>query len=358
MALSREDATRIVRFCLAGVGWGTAVHEDDACVVKIVRSDDSESDVRRFEGDSFEEALRHAGRAGTLNALSVEKQINFLSRSLPNRVVEPIIETPAPRIVLASSGASALFPGLTEAISAFLNEAQRERGISALYLSSGGRLFGARLRAQWRATDDRLGELVMARDRYRDVMPPVPAQCMSRADAHAQKLTEHRAVIQSLGISAGEAIAGYSEMNGEYLSVIDTLASRSVETPTRATALAWMALLHAKEKTGIERAQLASAFTWDRYSDGQHAAVSALISASRTYLHLFSAAAPVEVSDLLHKGLTSDLACSTVEKMEQVALMNRDGGFGIDPEDWFLAASRKMDMFADVESAIRSSLRH
>ena len=81
-------------------------------------------------------------------------------------------------------------------------------------------------------------------------------------------------------------------MNREFLRVIDGLLATIINPVQRPTGFAWVALLYAKEKTGIERAQLVSAFEHDRYFDGQYQALLGLISARESYLHLFTAAAP------------------------------------------------------------------
>jgi hypothetical protein len=139
------------------------------------------------------------------------------------------------------------------------------------------------------------------------------------------------------------------------LSIIDVVLSRMVDPPQRPTALAWMALLHAKEKTGIERAQLASAFERDRYFDGQYQAVLGLIAARQSYLHLFAAAAPVSAEALMRARLESEVG-GTVEQMERIALSHREGGFGVDAAAWFAIISRHIDLLADVEATVRVTL--
>ncbi len=116
-----------------------------------------------------------------------------------------------------------------------------------------------------------------------------------------------------------------------------------------------MALLYAKEKTGIERAQLVSAFERDRFAEGQYQAVLGVIAARQSYLHLFAAAAPPTASELLRTRMESDIA-ETVDRMERVALEHRRGGFGIDPTAWFAAISRQIELYGDVESAVRVTL--
>jgi methyl-accepting chemotaxis protein len=248
-----------------------------------------------------------------------------------------------------------VLPLLTQSISDYLDQAQRERGISALYVASGGRLFDQRLRAQWRTTDERRHRLLMLHERHRDRLGPETLERLHRAEGLASTIADGRSAILALATPAVDVIAAYSGMNAAFLAVIDSLATRSVEVGSRPTALAWMALLHAKEKTGIERAQLASVFAVDRYLVGQQAAVSALIASSDSYLHLFAAAAPRAAEELLRRALRSEIA-EAVQAMEKVALSHEEGHFGIDPEAWFTTVSRKMDLFTDVESAVRASL--
>jgi Nitrate and nitrite sensing len=356
MPLGREDATRIVRFCLAGVGWGSALHEDDVCVLKVGRSDITGTEIQRYEAATFEEALRLAAAAGTLKSSCLEKQIAFLARTLPERNAAPVEGTwpPAPR---QSDPTEPLFAAVTTAISALVHETQRERGTSSLYLSSNGSLFGQELRGQWRITDQRRTELALVRERYAVGLPDPLARRLERAEGMLAKLCAARGQIESLDATAAQVIDRYSNANAELLSVIDGLAAQGPGGDTLAppTALAWMALLYAKEKTGIERAQLASVFSRDRYAEGQHAVVSALIAACDIYLHMFSVAAPQATGEMLRAKLRTDVAHAVTE-MELVALSRRQGGFGIDPTAWFANVSRKMDLFDDVESAVRASI--
>lgn len=358
MALNREEATRIARFCLAGVGWGTALREDDACVIQILRSEGGASAVeaRRFAGETFDSALRKAAAGGAIDSARLEKQIAFLARTLPGRDRE----TPAAGGPWRGTSGGAASPGetfslLTQTVSAFLTQAQSERGISALYLASRGRRFGARLETQWRSTDAQRARLAVIHDVYRHRLAPEAEQRLQRAEAMAAKVVEGRRLIEDLATSAPEAIVAYSQMNAGFLAVIDALAARGTDVAFRPTALAWMALLHAKEKTGMERAQLASAFATDRFALGQHAAVSGLIASSESFLHVFAAAAPPPAEELLRRSLTSEVA-SAVAEMEGIALAHERGGFGVDPEIWFTSVTRKMELFAEVERAVHASV--
>jgi hypothetical protein len=357
MALGRDEATRIVRFCLAGDGWGTATYEGDAHVLKLVVTSADRTEPRRFEGASFEDVLAQAVSAGVLKAICVEKQIAFLGGALPRGGGDPAAAEergPEFRDGDAPVGAS-LFQDFTTLVSALVHETQRERGGSSLYAASGGRRFAGELAAQWRATDRRRVELVAFLDRHEARLPSAATDQLARGQDLMRDVITARGRVEDLKLPPTEIVRAYSQLNAELLQIIDGLIPRAVEPQHRSTALAWMALLHAKEKTGIERAQLVSAFERDRFFDGQYQAVLAAIAARQSYLHLFGAAAPGPVIELLRAPPASAVTLA-FERMERIALAHRRGGFGIDPTEWFAAVSRQIELLGDVESALRAAL--
>jgi hypothetical protein len=355
MPLGREDATRIIRFCMAGNGWGSATREEDVCIVKIVQAGPTDGEVDRFEGPTFEDALRAAADAGRMKAGCLEKQIAFMARSLPEPGSAGEGEPPRESESVAARAEGRLFPTITSIISSLVHETQRERGASSLYASSGGRLFGIELREQWKSTDERRAELTAFRDSNPAGLPRALAFRLDRTEEMLTSLVEKRAEIERLHMAAPEVIDRYSAVNAELLGIIDELAGRAAVARARFSALAWMALLHAKEKTGVERAQLSSVFAWDRFVDDQHAVISGLIAARQSYLHLFSVAAPQLARELMRRMLESPVE-RAVSDMERVALEHREGGFGVDPAAWFAAISRKIDGFTEVEAVVRVSL--
>ncbi len=127
MALTVDEATRIVQFCLAGDGWGKASAADDASVIQLMINGAQRAQPFEFRAHSFEAALQAAVEAGVLKGAAVEKQIAFLHRtaSRPGR----------------GPGEAPRFHEATAAVSALIHETQRERGVSSLYAASGGLLF-------------------------------------------------------------------------------------------------------------------------------------------------------------------------------------------------------------------------
>jgi hypothetical protein len=358
MALGVDEATRIVRFCLAGDGWGNAAYEGELRVIELLVNGALQAEPFRFEAETFEAALKLAVEAGVLKPEIVAKQIAFIrqtSAKEPGGRPRGAGPHPEPSDAAETRSGPVPFSEVTGILSALIHETQRERGISSLYAASGGRLFGEQLVGQWRVTERRRLALLAFQERFGDRLPPSATAQLGRAQALLCDAAAARVKIENLQIAPVDLIDAYSRLNRELLRVIDALLVTVVDPAQRPTALAWIALLNAKEKTGGERAQLVSAFERDRYFDGQYQSLLGLIAARESYLHLFSAAAPLTAGDLMHEKLESKTA-GAVQKMERIALDHRRGGFGVDPTDWFEAISDQIDFFGDVEAAVRSSL--
>ena len=360
MFLSRPDAASILRFCLGADDSGkVAERADGTCTVTIALCRSS-YEVTVFEGATFDEALRRAAAAGLLKAACIDKQIAFLARRAAaagtgGETEETVPALPA-EVAAHASRATTQFAEMTDVISALLHETQRERGISTLFVGPHGLLFGNELCAQWRRTDQQRAAL---RDVARDAVagaPPAVQRRMERAQALLASVGIIRGEIEERAAGAARVIEVYSAVNAELLGAIDAFMVAGVFGAQRSSALACVCLQYAKEKTGIERAQLADAFSEDRFAQGQRLSVAALIAAQSSYLHIFSAGAPRAAEQLLRRTLASP-AAAEVKRMESVVFTDCDRGFGIDASAWFTAMSRKIDMLADVSSTAIAMLR-
>jgi hypothetical protein len=358
MPLAQADAVRILRFCLAADDSGSAtIGADGECRITIALCRSS-YEVRTFDGATFDEALRRAGSAAVLKAACVDKQIAFLARRDPGDEPEAA-PTPTPQPL--TPGQDADFPvespflAITDAVHALLHETQRERGLSTMFVASRGRLPGPELLRQRSRVDTQRALLSRVLRDATDV-PAAVRHRFDRANALWEKLGATRAGIDDLVVTAAQEIAFYSNLNVELLSALDAFVVTGVTGPRRSGALACVALLYAKEKAGVERAQLTDAFLEDRFTEGQRLSVAAVIAAQASYLHIFSAAAPRAADQLLRRTLASPEA-SEVQRMESVVYGAENTGFGIDASTWFAMISRKIDMLGDVSSTVIKMLR-
>jgi hypothetical protein len=370
MSLSQTDAVRILRFCLAADDSGNAtVRDDGSCVVTIALCRSS-YEVHTFEGATFEESLRRAGGAGALKAECVDKQIAFVSRRDPGD--EPTPRTPTPtmtmtmmtlattpkpvdRVPANDTEAESPFLALAGALGALLHETQRERGVSTLFVASRGRLLGPELAQQHARLDAQRAALAALVQAHRKA-PASVWHRHDRAQTLLGQLATTRAGVEDLVVTVPQVIAYFSGVNLELLAALDAFMVTGLGGAARAGALACVSLLYAKEKTGVERAQLTDAFFVDRFAEGQRISVAAAIAAQASYLHIFSAAAPRAAQQMLRRSLASP-ELADLQRMESVVYAANEAGFGIDASTWFTAISRKIDLLDDVSTTVLEMLR-
>jgi methyl-accepting chemotaxis protein len=146
-----------------------------------------------------------------------------------------------------------------------------------------------------------------------------------------------------------QVIAGYTAINRTLLGSIAAAVRQNSNPAIRTRLQAYLALLSANEDTGLERAQLTTVFTADRFAPGQQATVVSLMGSQRAYLTVFERAADPEALQRW-SATQASAAFTTVADLEKIALDKAaTGGFGIAATDWFQAATNKIDGYKELE---------
>jgi methyl-accepting chemotaxis protein len=238
---------------------------------------------------------------------------------------------------------------------ALLHETQRERGATAVYLSSAGARFGPEVDAQRLATDaaiERFEQYVAEEVGQLDDVVAVP---VAAAQTRIADLDAQRQAATSLTADAAEIIGWYTALNADLLDSVAALAADGDDAELGRAALAHVLFLNAKEHTGIERAKLAVVFTNDAFTDGQLAAVVSEIAVQTTYLAAYAAIADPDALAAFETATASE-TFEAVAAMEQTALSQPAGGFGVDPATWFATMTDKIDLLATLEQADAADL--
>ncbi|HLK90260.1 MAG TPA: nitrate- and nitrite sensing domain-containing protein [Polyangia bacterium] len=347
MPLNRQDALRLLHFCLGPDDSGSVDLADDGAALVTVAPAESPAGVaavRTFEAATFDEALRQAADAGMLKAACVEKQIAFLSREGDREArttPEPAPVRPPPRD---------LFPRLVTATASLLHELQVERGMSAICAASSGRHFRRELPRQRQRVDGRRERLSGVRRELAEPLGGTLVRRLEKVDTHLRAVIKARAALDEGGIGAPDVVATYSAAALELLGIGDGALVAFAAGAQHAGALAAVALLYAKEKTGIERARMGAAFAARSFSDEDRQALAALVSAGRSYLHIFSATAPRPAEELLARALASTVEAD-LGRAEQLILEGREDETDLDARGWFNLTSRKIELLSEVGAA-------
>ncbi|MEM7142107.1 MAG: EAL domain-containing protein [Actinomycetota bacterium] len=229
-------------------------------------------------------------------------------------------------------------------IGELLHELQKERGASAVFLSSDGARFADELLSIRRLTDEVLeqfaetasrstgadaDDLELARDLLRDLIP-----IRDRVDA--------------CSIGAARAIDYYTDLNQALLLVVASFIAASDSTLLRTRLVSLLALMRAKELAGVERAVVAQVIGADRFDPSVNVHVVALISAQEALMRIFDQAASPELQAMFAKHHAHPASVRT-KRMETEVLVNGVGDFGMDAGDWFLAMTQRIDLLQRVE---------
>jgi hypothetical protein len=341
--LTRQDALRLLRFCLGPDDSGSIEVADDGAALVTIAPAEPSIGVRTFEASTFDAALRMAVDAGLLKAACVEKQILFLEGGGPRG---PDASAAAP----PRRPRPDLFPKLIAAMSGLLHETQNERGMSAIAAASSGRIFRRELPRQRERMDVRRERFLSLWREVGDTLGASLAGRFDRVDGCLRQLIAGRGAIDEGRTAPAEVVASYTRANTELLGIGDAALVAYASADNRPNALACVVLLYAKEKTGIERARIGAGLAARAISDDDRRALAALTSARTSYLHVFAATAPRPAEQLLERALAS-ASYLELTHMEELLLAGRESEIDLDARGWFNAVTREMDHLGEIGTA-------
>jgi methyl-accepting chemotaxis protein len=229
-----------------------------------------------------------------------------------------------------------------------LHETQRERGRTAQFLGSKGESFGSELAAQRKSTDGRVRALLTYADDH-------PGRLAAETVTAIEGLTAIRSDADAVPPDPKPVVGAYTALNAGLLGAAST-AARSDDASIQLRLQAYLSFLFAKERAGLERAQLAGAFAKDAFAPDQHVLVTSLVASQQAYLDAFTRQAPPETLEAWTT-VQADPAFAEVAEMEATALARPDGGFGIDSAVWFDTITKKIDGLKVLEDEQATAIR-
>ncbi len=239
-----------------------------------------------------------------------------------------------------------------------VHELQKERGRSSGFLASGGASFGEELEAQRGVTNQAAASAREAR-----VQRPVGASStdmvavVGAADRALSNLTPLRARVRSGSLSPSDAVRSYTAMIDALLAAAAKLPDHCMDARLSRSLRAYAAFLVLEEQTGLERAALSAAFARDELDGEDLKDVYFALAKQEAAAATFAASARRAHVQRL-EGLASDPTVVEAGRMQAVALaLTRQGGFGVDPEAWFGAATAKLERLFAIESSLAQELK-
>jgi len=236
-------------------------------------------------------------------------------------------------------------------ISLSVDELQKERGISAGYLSSNGKNFIDHLSEKRLQTDTQLRKLhkkIKSLD-----LESYPQDLTDKIDMYLntiKSLGTVRQKIEALVVPVNEAVEFYTYLNSTLLNIISVSAKVSDNSMITKTLSAYYSFLQIKEHAGLERALMTNVFTKDKFRGNQFQRFISLKSAQQSFLNSFLAIADQDSIDFYNISIDTNPIVIEVQKMRDLAIVkSKDGEFNIQPKVWFKAASDKIALLKDID---------
>ena len=344
MPLTRQDALRLLRFCLGPDDSGSIEVADDGAALVTIAPAEPSIGVRTFEASTFDAALRMAVDAGLLKAACVEKQILFLEGGAargPDASAAAPPRRPRPD----------LFPKLIATMSGLLHETQNERGMSAIAAASSGRIFRRELPRQRERMDARRERFLSLWREMGDTLGASLAGRFDRVDGCLRQLVAGRGSDRRWPDGAAEVIASTRARTPSCWASVTPRWSRT--RPRTIVPTRWPASCCCTRRRRPASSARASAPGWPRrsISDDDRRALAALTSARTSYLHVFAATAPRPAEQLLERALASASYARADADGGAAARRPRDARSTSTRAAGSTSVSREMDHLGEIGTA-------
>jgi methyl-accepting chemotaxis protein len=241
--------------------------------------------------------------------------------------------------------------------SALVHEAQKERGLSAGFIGSQGAKFASELSSQHALGNQKADAL---RAQLRAIDPdrfgPQFRETLKAAIAQLDKIGGMREGITALRVQPKDSFDFYTTLIGNFLEVISQISKSSRHDEMARSTTAYLMFLNGKEQAGRERATLNGVFVAGQFKPEAFRRFISLVSVQDTYFDLFATFASGAMTDRYRQQMAGSHAAE-VARMRQTALDKaNEGGFGIDPAQWFASITQKIDAMKEVEDFVAAEI--
>ncbi|MBE9609743.1 nitrate- and nitrite sensing domain-containing protein [Chitinilyticum piscinae] len=236
------------------------------------------------------------------------------------------------------------------------HEMQRERGLSAGFISSKGERNRQELPAQREKTDESIRQLNTALAAFdAGAYDPALAGILAEAKNRLGELPARRQAVSALGITPAESAAYYTTLISSHYQLPAMVSTLSSNGEIARLSAAYSSMLQAKERAGRERAMLSAVFTVKAFTPATLSAFLQNLSAQQVYFDEFAHYALDSQKAILQREL-QDKAVAEVKRLQQYAIDNSAAALDIDPGYWFKTSTARIDQLKNVETALAKDL--
>jgi methyl-accepting chemotaxis protein len=242
-------------------------------------------------------------------------------------------------------------------ISRLVHELQRERGMSAVFLSSRGAQMRTELSGQRQRTDDERQAVSAVLKKFAALESRKIKEAVGYAETAVATLDGRRSDVDAQAIAVSDSSAYFTDMIAKLLDVTKSVANVSSRVDVSTALSAYLNLTQGKEHAGQERAMAAGGITVGRFDLPAYRKVLGQVTAQDIYLSAFVAAAKPEQREFYERTLSGQVVASIKKMRETIASGGLSGEMtGLDGATWFNAATARIDMLKTVEDQVAADL--
>lgn len=249
---------------------------------------------------------------------------------------------------------------LTPEISALVHEMQKERGTSAGFIGSQGSAdFGERLQGQRDKTDRArtlLTEAIADFDfsSYGSAFQDRVTMAQERLTA----LDGMRRSVSQMTVKVPGMARYYSTTIATLLEIVGRAAVLSDDAKITNAITAYVSVLQAKERAGLERAMGAVGFGSGAFAPRVYQRFLSLMAQQQAFISVFENLATEDQKTFFSSTLSED-ALAEVKRMRAVAVASPDSGSteGIGGGAWFDTITEMIDLMKTVEDRLAADLK-
>ncbi len=240
-----------------------------------------------------------------------------------------------------------------------VDEIQKERGMTAVFLSSSGRKFRSQLAAQRGQSDKARNKFAnQAAIFERSGHNLAFLQSVDRMNTTLSGLTELRGSVDAMTLSGAAALKSYTALTSEILSSVVELTQFASAPRIVSTLIGYENFLQSKERAGLERAVGAAGLTIGRFSPQRLERLRQLAYQQETYQQAFLTLASSDERTFYKRIMQG----ATIDEVNRIRAIIQRGGAtgetqGVTAAQWFGAITNKINGLKKLENLLEKDLK-
>ena len=244
---------------------------------------------------------------------------------------------------------------LAQQAGGWVHQVQRERGMTAGFLGSQGKVFGDRLRQQRSDTDAAAEAFFQQRDQLdATLLTSTISSQLAAVEQQWQQNQSLRDQVDLLSVATPEALGHYTGLNSLLMVLVGELAHLTGEGAITRQLAAYYNLLEAKDLAGIERALLSNVFAADAMPEATLQRLLSLIGEERAFLETFRVLSGAANREALEAALSGPEVERVLER--RALAIQQTAGYGVNPEEWFDWQTVKIGRLKALEDSVSASI--